>query len=266
MQSAVKLLDTITDVMAPDRGRVVVSGSHGGVYPATVASLAGLRGVIFNDAGIGLEQAGIGGVIALAEVGMAAAATDCMTARIGDASDAMHNGRISHVNTQAAALGIQVGMDTREAAALLCAAPVPEATLTPCQETRQTRVLVPGTAPVHLLDSASMLAPEHAGKIVVTGSHGGLIGGNPARALKADAWISVFNDAGFGPDEVGTARLAALAEKGLASVTVSAQTARIGDAASALESGVISRVNTPAAALGAAEGLALKAWLTGLVK
>jgi predicted esterase YcpF (UPF0227 family) len=45
------LLDSITDIAARDAGRVAVSGSHGGLYPASVASRGGLRAVIFNDAG-----------------------------------------------------------------------------------------------------------------------------------------------------------------------------------------------------------------------
>ncbi len=264
MEESVILRDSITDAGPGDAGKVVISGSHGGLYPAALASEAGLRAVLFNDAGIGLEKAGIGGVMALDQVGMAAAGVDCMSARIGDAGDALAHGRISAVNKAAEALGMAVGMRVQEAVRLLQNAPAPGGKLPPYQEAQSSRVLRPDTAPVYLLDSASMVGPEHVGQVVITGSHGGLIGADPARALKAKARIAVFNDAGLGPDEVGAARLPALAAQGLAAVTVSAETARIGDAVSALETGVISRTNGPAMVLGARPGKSLHMWLYSL--
>ena len=263
MAENVILRDSITDAGPADVGAVVISGSHGGMYPAALASGLGLRAVIFNDAGVGLESAGISGVLALAEVGMAAAAVDCRTARIGDARDALANGRISAANALAARLGITAGMATEKAVRLLAGADLPTGRLPPHVEGQSTRKLKNGLV-VHLLDSASMVGPEHGGQVVVTGSHGGLIGGDPARALKAPARIAVFNDAGLGPGDVGAARLPALAQKGLAAVTVAASSARIGDAASALDSGVISRANLPAQQIGAREGVALAGWLGNL--
>ena len=264
MENRLCLCDSITDAGPNEAGKVVVSGSHGGLYPAWCASRVGVRAVIFNDAGVGLERAGIGGVMALDAVATAAAAVDCMSARIGDAADMLARGRISHANAQAEALGVAAGMPVAEAAALLQAAAPAKAVLPAPTEARTTRRLREGGRPVHLLDSASMVGPEHAGEIVVTGSHGGLIGGDPARALKAAARIAVFNDAGLGPDEIGAARLPALESRGIAAVTVAATSARIGEAASALESGVISRANAPARALGARPGATLQAWLTAV--
>lgn len=243
---------------------VVLSGSHGGLYPASLASAAGLRAVLFNDAGRGLDDAGISGVMALDQVAMAAAAVDCMSARIGDAGDALAHGRISALNQGASALGVTIGMPVAEAVDLLANASMPSGKLPPYREARATRILRPGGNPVYLLDSASMVGPEHTGRIVITGSHGGLIGGDPARALKAAARVGVFNDAGLGPDEVGAARLPVLGVQGVAAVTVAASTARIGDAPSTYESGVISRVNEPAGQLGARAGLKLRNWLAEL--
>lgn len=263
MSGKTRLLDSITDVTKADAGMVAISGSHGGLYPAAIASRAELRAVIFNDAGIGLEQAGIGGVIALGRVGMAAAAMDCMSARIGSARDGLAHGRISFVNAVAQNVGVEVGMAVTKAGELLQNAPTPRAILPEHPEARGERLLANGVL-VHLLDSASMVGPEHIGQVVITGSHGALIGGDPARALKAAARIGVFNDAGMGPGEIGASRLPALAAQGIAAVTVAARSARIGDAASALESGVISRANAPARALGALEGRKLHDWVAEL--
>ncbi len=82
-------------------------------------------------------------------------------------------------------------------------------------------------------------APEHVGAIVVTGSHGGLLGGKPETALKYDALAALFNDAGIGIDEAGTTRLAALDARGIAAATVAADSARIGDARSTYEDGIL---------------------------
>lgn len=256
------LLDSITDAGTRARGRVVVTGSHGGLYAGALASRAGARAAIFNDAGIGLERAGVAGVMAADALGMAAAAADCMSCLIGSARDMMAAGVISVVNETAAALGVRPGATVREAAALMAAAAAPARVADPAEEARRAVRL--GDREVWLLDSASLVRPEDAGAILVTGSHGGLIGGDPARALKAKARFAVFNDAGRGKNDIGVARLPALEAMGVAAATVGCETARIGDAASALETGRISAANALAAAEGAEPGRALKDVLLAL--
>ena len=91
--------------------------------------------------------------------------------------------------------------------------------------------------------------------VIVTGSHGGLLGGRPETALKYDALAALFNDAGIGIDEAGVTRLPALDTRGIAAGTVAAASARIGDARSAYEDGVLSRVNDRAAMLGIVSGM-----------
>lgn len=256
------LLDSITDAGPSARGALAISGSHGGLYPAAVASGAGLRAAVFSDAGIGLGRAGVAGVEALAAVGMAAAAADAASCAIGSAGNVMARGVISVANGPAEALGVAPGMSVAEAAPLLARAPSPTGTLPPVREARRDAAV--GTVALALLDSASLVGPRDEGGIVVTGSHGGLIGGDPARALKAACRAAVFNDAGGGLDGIGYTRLPALDRRGIAAVTVSHETARIGDARSALETGVISAANEAARALGAAEGMALRDWLARL--
>jgi hypothetical protein len=174
------------------------------------------------------------------------------------------NGRISVVNAPAESLGVLPGMPVAEAADLLAGATTPRGTMAAVPEARQTRTLRPGLV-VTLVDSASLVGPRDAGQVVITGSHGGLIGGDPRRALKAPARIAVFNDAGVGRNGIGITRLPALEAQGIAAVTVGHDTARIGDAASALETGEISAVNHAAVASGARVGLALRDWLETLV-
>lgn len=240
----IHLLDSITDASGAHAGGVAVSGSHGGLYPAAVASARGLKAAIFNDAGVGLDEAGVAGVMALGRIGVPAAAVDCMSARIGDAAETSR-GVISMINTAAMAYRVTFGMDAAEAARRFLAADEPEDRLPAPEEAR--REVEIGGLRVILADSASLVTPEDAGAVIITGSHGGLIGGDPARALKAPgARLAVFNDAGKGKDGVGMARLPALDQRAIPSVTVSAMSARIGDAASALETGVISGCNEAA--------------------
>jgi len=112
-----------------------------------------------------------------------------------------------------------------------------------------------GEAPaVVVLDSVSLVEPADAGAIVVTASHGGLLGGDPASAIKVAALAAVYCDAGFGKDRAGVSRLPALDDRGIAAVTVSAQSARIGDGRSVLADGIVSCVNKTASGAGVALG------------
>ena len=186
-------LDSITDGTQANRGQVVVCGSHGGRFTAAIASRLGLRAVLFFDAGFGLNRAGVAGVDALGDIGMAAAAMDVGSAPIGNATKALECGRLSMANPPAIALGLMPGMLVAEAVERLGKADLTTKTMPAIAETSGL-VTISDEVSVHMLDSASMVAPEHAGEIVVTGSHGGLVGGNPARALKADARFAAFND------------------------------------------------------------------------
>ena len=94
--------------------------------------------MLFNDAGIGLEQAGVAGVLALAGIGMAAAGVDCQSCEIGSAADTLENGVISVVNTVAETLGIIAGMPVATAVSLLENAPIPQGKLPPHPEARQS--------------------------------------------------------------------------------------------------------------------------------
>jgi hypothetical protein len=122
-------------------------------------------------------------------------------------------------------------------------------------------LLIPEPPAVWALDSASAVGPEHVGTIVVTGSHGGLLGGRPETALKYDALAALYNDAGIGIDEAGVTRLPALDLRGIAAATVAAASARIGDARSTYEDGILSRVNAHAAELGIVPGISARAFV-----
>jgi hypothetical protein len=246
------LAPSITTLPAEVAGRVIVTGSHGGLYPGHLMLAAQARAAIFNDAGIGRDRAGVAALELLQQHGKAAAAVSHISARIGDTDDMMAGGTISTVNALATACGVIPGMSCAEATSLLAAAPLGPATIVAePQEARVAFTCERQIRTIVLVDSASLVTAEDIGAIIVAGSHGGLIGGDPKKALRAEGFAAVFNDAGIGKDDAGIARLPALDDRGIAAFTVAAASARIGDARSTLCDGVISRVNRTAAALGA---------------
>ncbi|MFP4273477.1 MAG: hypothetical protein ACLFRU_00490 [Paracoccaceae bacterium] len=245
------LADSVTKLGPDAAGRVVVSGSHGGIYAAALACKAGCRAVILHDAGVGLDRAGIGGLDWLDARGMAAAAVGHASAPIGQAAEMLATGRISHANAQARACGVRAGMECARAARLLEKARSPEG---PCPDVAEAREVLhfPGARrALVLVDSASLVQPADTGQVVATGSHGAVFGADPRNALKADAFLALFNDAGGGP---GTGRLVVLEARGIAAATVAASSARIGQGRSTWQDGVISALNARAAALGGAVG------------
>ena len=90
----------------------------------------------------------------------------------------------------------------------------------------------------------------------MSGSHGGRSSAH--YALSVPVALAVFNDAGVGKDEAGVAALSLLQAQGRAALTVAHTSARIGDARDAWDHGVISGVNSAAAALGLAPGQGLR--------
>jgi hypothetical protein len=108
-------------------GAVLVAGSHGGVIAAYLGAKAAVHALILNDAGVGKDRAGIAGLVYLEELGMAAAAVDCMSARIGDGADMLARGVISHANVFAAICGVVAGQSCRDAAERLRRAVAPRA-------------------------------------------------------------------------------------------------------------------------------------------
>jgi hypothetical protein len=255
---ALMAIDSATKLEARHRDAVVVCGSHGGIYCAYLAARAGLRAVILCDAGVGKDQAGIGCLAYCAELGMAAATVAHDSARIGDCHDILARGRISHANQVAAGEGVAAGQAVAEAQRRLADAPLWQAEPPAYREARQVVLDQPGRPRVICMDSASLVEPGDAGQIVVTGSHGALLGGRPEMALRADARAAFFNDAGLGPDEAGASRLPALQARGIVGATVAAMSARIGDGRSTYEDGIISLLNEQARAAGGDIGMPLR--------
>lgn len=247
------VLDSITDMGPEMAGKVIVAASHGAVYAAALAASRGARAVILNDAGGGRDGAGRSGLDWSETIGMAAATVDFDSARIGDGADMMANGTISAANAVARGLECVPGLTCSVAASKLAAARQPETAIPPEAEVREVRETDHG--PVVIVDSAGLVRAEDAGKVIVTGSHGGVVRHRSDRPLAVRARFAVFSDAGGGKDAAGISRLPALADQGIAAATASVDSAGIGSGRAVFEQGVLSHVNPPAEAMGIRSGM-----------
>jgi hypothetical protein len=114
-------VDSISLVTDADTGQIVVCGSHGGLLggrPETAIKVAALA-AIYNDAGGGIDGAGVSRLPALDARGIAGACVSCFSARIGDARATWADGIISALNTTAVARGGAIGQSCQEFVAAL---------------------------------------------------------------------------------------------------------------------------------------------------
>jgi hypothetical protein len=109
MAGRILCMDSISLATMADRGKVVSSGSHGGVPAGETALAFGPRLVLFNDAGFGREQAGVAGLPILDRAGIPAATVSTMSARIGDGRSTLLDGFLSEMNEAAYRLGARQG-------------------------------------------------------------------------------------------------------------------------------------------------------------
>jgi hypothetical protein len=251
-------LDSITQVTPEASGKVLLAASHGGLYCASYIARAALRGAILHDAGVGRDQAGIAGLLQLDRWQVPAATISHWSARIGDGGDCLRRGVISFANETARRAGVVIGQ--RAADALIALDEHAPAASAPVIATTESRRLIMkvGDISVLALDSNSLVTAEDAHAIVMSGSHGGLLGGRPETAVKYPVLAAAYNDADIGIDAAGVARLAALDARGICAFTVSAWSACIGDGSSTYEEGFVTRVNALAQRYGAEPGLAAR--------
>ena len=232
---------------------VVIGGSFAGAPAFAFALERGVRALIGHEAGIGKDAAGISGLVFADGFGVPAAAVETFSARIGDGAS-VAGGVVAHVNDRGRALGVAAGQRAGEAARWLLEAP-PGAGPRPGLVDRAPRVVdeSPGGRVV-LLASMAFAERAHARDVLCAGSHGGRI--NVVRLLEIRPRGAIFNDAGMARDRSGIDGLPVLDTVAVAAVAVAAMSARIGDPASAWETGVVSAVNATAARAGVVIGLA----------
>lgn len=261
------VLDSVTHLTDTHRGVVAYCASHGAHYAAYYAAAKGIAGLILNDAGIGRERVGYAGPLYLERLGVPAATVSSASARIGDGRDGAENGILSSVNAPAGELGLDIGMPAREALRLLARAGLPPSPTPPpeAEHRREIEGAGQGRMKVFVLDSAGLVIAGDTGHVIVTASHGGILGGKPETAIKYPAAAAVYNDAGFGKDNAGISRLPALDARGIAGACVSHFSARIGDGMSTYQDGFISALNGAATRRGGLIGQSCRDFVAAMV-
>ena len=245
------IVDSVTMLGPEHGGTVAIAASHGGVYAGYLAARAGVRAVILHDAGIGKDEAGIGSLDYLENLGIAAAMIDYQTAVIGNGQSLASDGIISFVNDSAAKLGCAPGQSAADCAGAMGTAPAPIGDVPVYDEARFLIRDNPGEPKVWGCDSVSLVKPEDEGAIVISASHGEVLATAPTWGNRPQVLAAVFNDAGSSI----VSRLPDLDSLGIPAATVATASARIGDARSGYEDGILSHVNETAAALGAVAGM-----------
>jgi hypothetical protein len=109
-------VDAAPMLEAQDAGDIAITGSHAALFRGKPDGLIApaLHAVFFNDAGVGLDAAGIRRLALLDERQLIAGAVDAATAPIGNAREIYRTGVLSHVNDTAAAAGAAPGMPLRD--------------------------------------------------------------------------------------------------------------------------------------------------------
>ncbi|MBI4507226.1 MAG: hypothetical protein HY691_16975 [Chloroflexi bacterium] len=235
-------------------GDVIVGASYCGAGALGRVIAINARGLLASEAGVGKDRAGISGLPLLDQQGIPGAAAATMSARLGDGRSLYEDGLVAHANERAAALGIVPDMPVREAARRMLA----HRSEVPAGAPASPEVLYAGqTGRVVSVSSLAGAAGDALrADVVCVGSHAGLTGAGYALALRPRGVIA--NDGGFAKDDSGISALPLFDALGVPAAAVGTVSARLGDARSTYEDGVVSAANATARALGIAVGMAAR--------
>jgi hypothetical protein len=116
-EHAIVCTDSIAFALPEDRERnVLCTGGHTGRSAVPYLRAARPLGFICSDGGGGRDRSGVAGLEIIEVDGLAGAAVDVRTARMGDGLSTYQDGVISAANRPARDQGVEVGMRARDAA------------------------------------------------------------------------------------------------------------------------------------------------------
>lgn len=118
------IADSATSISEGNKSDIFICASHCGVNVGQYAAQANVKGLIGNDAGKGLEDAGVAGLKVIDGKGIPGAAVSAMSAEIGVGPTTYDSGIISSVNKAAQKIGVKPGMTAKEAAEVMLHAAV----------------------------------------------------------------------------------------------------------------------------------------------
>lgn len=230
---------------------VVIAGSYCGAANLPHAIRQGVRGFIAHDAGVGLDQAGIGALPLGDTHGIPVAAVENMSAEVSNGRSMAEQGIISHANEIATALGVKAGMNATDAAALMLSAPIRTPSEVELPLNHNIREMLTAGSGRGYASSAATNFPEgdeHARDVLAWGAHMGAIAAPILQTRRFKGCIG--NDCGKARNDTGIASLPMLNEMGILAASVASMSARIGDGQSTWQDGRISAMNDLAAAAG----------------
>ena len=254
LPEGVMLLDSLGDLRPGNTTPILVCGSHCGGNGDLARHVRNchVSAVFLNNAGVGKNQAGIRELTHYDAENVLACAVDNYSAEIGIAGETYECGIISHINSRAETIGIQVGDSVKEAVAKVIGGRLPAHPGEGSHPSdlpekggkdslkKQTRIQVDGVG-VTVTDSITFLNESNAGDIVVCGSHGGSSAGKYAMKYRVKAVF--FNDAGIGKNNAGVKSLEILNDAGILACTVDCMSAEIFNGQDVLDNGIISVCN-----------------------
>jgi uncharacterized protein YunC (DUF1805 family) len=236
---------------------VAVGASFAGVPTAAMAMRPGVKAWIAHEGGPGKDDAGVAGLPLAQRFGIPAVAIATMSARLSDGMSLI-TGNVSRANEAALALGVRPGQSGGEAAKRLLKAPRGK----PCNlhgiiDESIHEVEITPAGRIYAVWSFSRVKGEHPGDVFCVASHGGKVMAQYAMRTKPRGLIA--NDAGRGLDDSGLDGLDEIERiSRTPAATVSADSARIGDALSTYRDGVISSLNESARRVGVKVGMSAK--------
>ena len=239
-----------------DPGDVIVVGSYCGTRILAPMFSRGVKAVIATDAGIGKDEAGISGLKHGEMIGVPVAAIVTMSAETSNGRSTLL-GEISRANAQARALGVKPGMAAYEAAALLAKAaagkPIPTSL-----GAEETPIVVEDTPKGRIWTSGGTTAfhDKIPNDVFCSGSNSSRVFSDGALRIAAKGGIA--NDAGIAKNNTAVEGVMLLGERGVPAASVATLSARLGEGSSTWSDGIVSVVNTPAAALGVKVGMTAK--------
>ena len=177
MTVAILVVPSVTKLPPEADGAVVVGGSHAAVYAAHLVAKAGARAAIHHDAGIGLDEAGVGGLAFAEKLGMAMAAhrhRKCTHRRRRGPDAPRHREPRQRARRRLRRGARQTCADAAER---LKTAPWPHRAPPAKAEGRSVFDAKAGRRRIVCIDSATLITAEDHDQVVATGSHGAQLSG-----------------------------------------------------------------------------------------
>lgn len=257
-EAHVVAVDSAYHVDDANRGRdVVVNASYTGVLPARFIAEKAPAGAIGLDCAVGPQGASIAGLWYLEAFNLPAATVDVMGVILGDGVDVWNHGRISYLNQPARDLGVTERQSVEEAARLMLGGQVSAPGTASDVTNRHTMVEHPSGRSIVCTDSIAFGLPEDRDTtVLVTAGHTGRSAVPYLETVSPHAFIC--SDGGMGRDRSGIAALPVLEARGIPGAAVDARTARMGDALSSWDTGVISAANELARRAGVTDGMSCR--------